>query len=78
MVVKPNFFKPIISANFVQKIFLLLAVLFLHFKDSFQINKCTDPTATFYDGYLEPFIYYANFDKNLNSFIRIRNPFEGI
>lgn len=39
-----------------------------------QSDKCTDLSSTSFDGYLDKNIFYANFDWDQQSYIRIPNP----
>ena len=42
------------------------------------LDKCTNPAATLYDGYLDSSISYVSFDQPSNSYFQIQNPYSGI
>ena len=65
-------------SNFGNQCSLLLVFLVSLASCQVNVDQCTNPAATLYDGHLDNFLYYASFSGELNSYLKFRNPFAGL
>ena len=54
---------------------ITLATLFVGWVHS--LDTCSNSASTLYDGYLDTFVYYGNFQQAQNSYFKFTNPYLG-